>query len=267
VSGPVRVLIPVGFGFNCEEETAAAFRMVGAEVDLVHLTDLFARRHPRPIPEYRVLAFVGGFSYGDHVGSGLVAATRVRAHLRDDLSALVGGGGRVLGICNGFQVLVRLGLLPGPDAGPADFTPRAALTDNARLGYRDAWVRLAVDRRTTSPWTRGLSTLELPARHGEGRLVMESPEALDRLEHRGQVAFRYVDRAGQPTEAWPENPNGSAHGVAGITDATGRILGLMPHPDAFLYPWHHPDYARRKKELEAQEPGGLAIFRAGVTGL
>ena len=267
MSGPVRVLIPVGFGFNCEDETATAFRMVGAEVDLVHLTDLFARRHPRPIPQYQVLALVGGFSYGDHVASGFVAATRVRAHLRADLSAFLAGGGRVLGICNGFQVLVRLGLLPGPDAGPADFVPRAALTNNDRLGYRDAWVRLGVDRKTTSVWTRGLSTLEVPARHGEGKFVLESTAALDHLEHRGQVAFRYLDQAGQPTEAWPQNPNGSARGVAGVTDATGRILGLMPHPDAFLYPWHHPDYARRRKELEAQEPGGLAIFRAGVTGI
>jgi phosphoribosylformylglycinamidine synthase subunit PurQ / glutaminase len=267
VSGPVRVLIPVGFGFNCEDETATALRMVGAEVDLVHLTDLFAHRHARPIRAYQVLVFVGGFSYGDHVASGFVAAARVRAHLRDDLSAFLEGGGRVLGICNGFQVLVRLGLLPGPETGPADFVPRAALADNERLGYRDAWVKVGVDRKSTCVWTRGLSTLDLPARHGEGRFVMASNEALDRLEHRGQVALRYLDRSGQPTESWPENPNGAPHGVAGITDSTGRILGLMPHPDAFLYPWHHPDYARRRKEIEAQEPGGLSIFRAGVTGL
>ncbi|MBI5069376.1 MAG: phosphoribosylformylglycinamidine synthase subunit PurQ [Deltaproteobacteria bacterium] len=264
---PVRVLVPVGFGFNCEEETSAAFRMVGAEVDQVHLTDLFAGRAPLPIPGYQVLAFVGGFSYGDHVASGFVAATRVRAHLQAELSSFLANGGRVLGICNGFQVLVRLGLLPGPEAGPHDFVPRAALANNDRLGYRDAWVRLGADERSACAWTRGLSTLEVPARHGEGKFVVESDAALARLEERRQVAFRYLDPAGQPTEAWPHNPNGSARGVAGVTDATGRILGLMPHPDAFLYPWHHPDYARRKKEIEAQEPGGLAIFRAGVTGI
>jgi phosphoribosylformylglycinamidine synthase len=266
VTTPVRVLIPVGFGFNCEDETAAAFRMVGAEVDQVHLTDLFAGRHRRPIPSYQVLAFVGGFSYGDHVASGFVAATRVRAHLQSDLAALVAGGGRVLGICNGFQVLVRLGLLPGPEAGPADFVPRAALVSNDRLGYRDAWVRLGADPASACVWTRGLGTVEMPARHGEGKLVLESAEALERLERRGQVALRYLDSAGQPTEAWPANPNGSARGVAGITDGTGRILGLMPHPDAFLYPWHHPDYLRRRREIEAREPAGLALFRAGVTG-
>ncbi len=131
---PVRVLVPVGLGLNCEDETARAFRMCGAEVDLVHLTDLFAHAGPRRIPEYQVLAFVGGFSYGDHIASGFVLATRVRAHLRDDLSAFLASGGRVLGICNGFQTLVRLGLLPGPEEGPADFAPRAALANNDRLG-------------------------------------------------------------------------------------------------------------------------------------
>ncbi len=263
---PVRVLVPVGFGLNCEDETAAAFRMVGAEVDRVHLTDLFARSHTRRVPDYQVLALVGGFSYGDHVAGGFVLATRLRAHLAADLGAFLGGGGRVLGICNGFQTLVRLGLLPGPEDGPPDFVPRAALANNDRLGYRDAWVRLAADPGARGPWTRGLSTLEVPSRHGEGKLVLGSPEALARLERRGQVAFRYLGPDGRPTEAWPWNPNGSAGGVAGICDATGRILGFMPHPDAFLYPWHHPDHARRRAEIERREPDGLALFRAGVSG-
>jgi phosphoribosylformylglycinamidine synthase len=266
VSAPVRVLVPVGFGFNCEDETAAAFRMVGAEVELVHLTDLFGGRAPRPVTQYQVVAFVGGFSYGDHVASGLVAATRIRAHLRQELSDFLAGGGRLIGICNGCQVLTRLGLLPGPEAGPPDFGARVALADNDRLGYRDAWVRLGVDRKSISAWTRGITAIEVPARHGEGKFVFESPEALDRLEHRGQVALRYLDSQGQPTETWPDNPNGSAGGVAALCDATGRVLGLMPHPEAFLYPWQHPDYSRRRKEIEAREPGGLAIFRAGVSG-
>ncbi len=264
---PVRVLIPVGFGFNCEDETAAAFRMVGAEVDQVHLTDLFAGRAPRPIPGYQVLAFVGGFSYGDHVASGFVAATRVRAHLQAEIEAFLANGGRVLGFCIGFLVRGRVGLLPGPAAGPPYLVPRAAITKTDRLGYRTAWVRLGADERSGCVWTRGLGALDLPARHGEGKFVVDSEAALARLEERGQVAFRYLDPSGRPTEAWPHNPNGSARGVAGVTDATGRILGLMPHPDAFLYPWHHPDYARRRREIEAREPGGLAIFRAGVSGI
>jgi phosphoribosylformylglycinamidine synthase subunit PurQ / glutaminase len=266
VSRPVRVLIPVGFGLNCEEETAAAFRMVGAEPELVHLTDLFARRAPRRLADYQVLSMVGGFAYGDHVAGGLVLATRIRAHLQADLTAFLENGGRVLGICNGFQTLVRLGLLPGPEAGPHDFVPRAALTNNDRLGYRDAWVRMGVDPASRSVWTRGLSTLDVPTRHGEGKFVVESAAVLDGLARRGQLAFRYLGPDGKPTEAWPDNPNGSALGVAGVTDASGRILGLMPHPDAFLYPWHHPDFTRRRAELSAREPAGLALFRAGLDG-
>ncbi len=266
MSRPVRVLVPSGLGLNCEEETARAFRMCGAEVDLVHLTDLFAHRQARRIPEYQVIAFVGGFAYGDHVASGFVLATRIRSHLRDDLAAFLANGGRVLGICNGVQTLVRLGLLPGPEEGPPDFVPRATLTNNERLGYRDAWVRVAPDPRSHCVWTRGLGAVDLPSRHGEGRFVAGGDAALRRLDEQGRLALRYVDPSGAVAAAWPDNPNGSALGVAGVCDATGRILGLMPHPDAFLYPWNHPDWPRRRREIEAREAGGLALFRAGVQG-
>ena len=261
------MLVPVGFGLNCEDETAHAFRLVGAEVDQVHLTDLFGHRHPRRIADYQVLAMVGGFSYGDHVAGGLVLATRIRAHLKDDLVAFLAGGGRVLGICNGFQALTRLGLLPGPEAGPPDFTPRATLTTNERLGYRDSWVRVAADPRSPCVWTKGLLAVDLPSRHGEGRFVAESDEAHRRLDASGRLPLRYVDADGKIAESWPGNPNGSALGVAGVCDASGRIFGLMPHPDAFLYPWHHPDWPRRRRELESSEAGGLAFFRAGVEGI
>ncbi len=263
---PVRVLIPVGFGLNCEDETAHAFRMVGADVDLVHLTDLFARRHPRRIADYQVLGLVGGFSYGDHGAGGLVLATRVRAHLLGDLTDFLGAGGRILGICNGFQVLMRLGLLPGPRTGAPDFVPRATLTNNERLGYRDAWVRVAPDPRSRCVWTRGLRAVDMPSRHGEGRFVAGDDAALARLDEDGQLPLRYVDAAGTVATRWPENPNGSALGVAGVCDHSGRILGLMPHPDAFLHPWHHPDWPRRRAEIESREAGGLALFRAGVEG-
>jgi phosphoribosylformylglycinamidine synthase len=259
-----RVLIPTGLGLNCEAETAAAFRMAGAEADLVHLTDLFEHRAERRVTDYRILALIGGFAYGDHVAGGFVLATRIRAHLREDLARFLAGGGLVLGICNGFQTLVRLGLLPGPDGGAPDFLPRAALANNDRLGYRNAWVTLGADPKSNCAWTKGLGTLQLPARHGEGKLVLESDAALARLDERGQVPLRYVDAAGRPTERWPANPNGSARGAAALSDASGRILGLMPHPDAFLFPWHHPDYHLRRAELDAREPDGLRLFRAGV---
>lgn len=263
----VRVLIPTGLGLNCEAETAHAFRRCGAEVDLVHLTDLFAHRHPRRITDYGILVFVGGFSYGDHVAGGFVLAARVRAHMRDDLSLFLGDGGLVLGICNGFQTLVRLGLLPGPEGSPVeahDFVPRAALTNNDRLGYRDAWVRVLADPASPCVWTTGMGAFDLPARHGEGKFVVESEEILDRLERRGQLALRYAGPDGRATEAWPWNPNGSKRGVAGVCDPTGRVFGLMPHPDAFLHAWHHPDWRREHDPGSAIGAAGLEIFRRGV---
>lgn len=261
-----RVLIPTGFGLNCEAETSRAFEMAGAVVDQVHWTDLFTHRHGRRLTDYRTIGLIGGFAYGDHIAGGFVLATRVRAHLQQDLADFLANGGTMVGICNGFQTLVRLGLLPGPAAGKPDFVPRAALNNNDRLGYRNAWVQLGVDSGTRSVWTRGLQTLEMPSRHGEGKLIFESDAALDALEKGGQVVFRYLDAEGQPTESWPHNPNGTARAIAGICDPSGRVLGVMPHPEAFLHPWQHPDWRRRRKELEAREPAVVALFRNGLAG-
>lgn len=258
-----RVLIPTGFGLNCEAETAHAFQLLGVNAERVHLTDLFTRRHPLRISDYRIIVFMGGFAYGDHIAGGVVLATRIRAHLREDLGDFLKAGGLVLGVCNGFQTLVRLGLLPGPESGPADFVPTAALAPNDRLGYRNAWVRLAANPESPCLWTRGLPPIELPCRHGEGKFLVESEEVFKRLESRGQIALRYVDHEGRPTETWPDNPNGSPGGVAGVCDRTGRIFGLMPHPEAFLHPWNHPDW-RRWADPARQEPAGLALIRRGL---
>jgi phosphoribosylformylglycinamidine synthase len=173
-------------------------------------------------------------------------------------------GGMALGICNGFQTMVRLGLLPGLDG---DYrTPRATLAPNDRLGYRNAWVRLAFDPGSPCVWTRGLEAMDLPSRHGEGKFLTESPALLERMEQGGQVAARYVDRQGNPTEEWPLNPNGSPSGVAGICDPSGRLFGMMPHPDAYLYAVQHPQWHRRPRTdaPPSDEGEGLAIFRNGV---
>ncbi|MDH3283263.1 MAG: phosphoribosylformylglycinamidine synthase subunit PurQ [Acidobacteriota bacterium] len=262
----VRVLIPVGLGLNCEDETAHAFRLLGVEPDLVHLTDLLTARHGRRLAEYQLIVFIGGFSYGDHVAGGFVLATRIRAHLLADLRAFLSRGGLALGICNGFQALVRLGLLPGPDGGEHDFVQRADLGPNDRLGYRNSWVRLGVDPRAHGLWTRGLDELELPARHGEGKFLVPSQQELERLDRTGQVAFRYLDDAGEPTERWPFNPNGSPGGVAGVTDRSGRILGLMPHPDAFLHLCHHPRWRHGGRGAHRSRADGIELFRAGLRG-
>ena len=261
--GRVRVLILTGLGLNCEAETAAAFRMVGARPEQVHLLDVLDGNGAPKLADYSILAFIGGFAFGDHLGAGFVFANKIRWRLYDQLLEFIEGGGLALGICNGFQMMVRLGLLPGLDG---DYrTPRATLAPNNRLGYRDAWVRLAFDDRSPCVWTRDVTTMDLPSRHGEGKFLTESPELLERLEADRQVAARYVDAQGAVTEQWPHNPNGSPHGVAGICDPSGRLFGLMPHPDAYLYPFHHPDWRRmQQNDTLPAEGGGLAIFRNGV---
>ena len=255
----VRVLILTGLGLNCESETAVAFRLAGAAPQQVHLLDLLEGDGGPRLSEFRIIAFVGGFSFGDHLGAGFVFANKIRWRLYDQLLEFIEGGGLALGICNGFQTMVRLGMLPGLDG---DYrTPRATLAPNDRLGYRDAWVRLTFDTDSPCVWTRGLRKIELPSRHGEGKFLAESPSLLQRIESNGQVAARYVDPEERPTEAWPYNPNGSPRGVAGICDPSGRLFGLMPHPDAYLYPFHHPRWFQRR---DAGEGAGLAIFRNGV---
>jgi phosphoribosylformylglycinamidine synthase len=259
----LRALIVTGLGLNCEVETAAAVRLAGAEPDLVHLNDLLDGSAERRLSDYRLLFFIGGFAFGDHVAAGFVFANKIRHRLYDDLLAFIDRGGLALGVCNGFQTMVRLGMLPGLDG---DYrTPRATLAPNDHPGYRDAWVRLLVDGESPCVWTCGLERIELPARHGEGKFLCESDEVLGRVEAAGQVVVRYADDDWRPTERWPENPNGSPGGVAGICDPSGRLFGLMPHPDAHLYPWQHPGWQRQALDATLPEEGtGMAIFRNGV---
>lgn len=258
----VRVLVVTGLGLNCEVETGEAFRLVGASPELVHLLDLLDGR--RRLADFHILAFPGGFAFGDHLGAGFVFANKIRWRMYDQLAAFVERGGLAIGICNGFQTMVRLGMLPGFDG---DYrTQRATIAPNDRLGYWDTWVRLAFDPESPCVWTHGLEEVELPSRHGEGKFLAASVEIAERLEAERLVPVRYVDASGEPTEAWPANPNGSPAGVAGICDPRGRLFGLMPHPDAYLYPFQHPQYFRQRargEELPA-EGGGLAIFRNGV---
>jgi phosphoribosylformylglycinamidine synthase len=265
--GEVSVLILTGLGLNCEAETEAAFRLAGARPERVHLLDVLEGHAKRRLSDFAILAFVGGFAFGDHLGAGSVFANKIRWRLYDQLLEFIDRGGLALGICNGFQTMVRLGLLPGLDG---DYrTPRATLAPNDRLGYRDAWVRVAFEPASPCAWTRGLAAMDLPARHGEGKFLAESPALLERLESAGQVAARYVDAADRPTETWPHNPNGSPRAVAGVCDPSGRLFGLMPHPDAYLYPFHHPQWLARSRRAPASraaeaEGRGLAIFRNGV---
>jgi len=256
----VRVLIITGFGLNCERETAAAFRLVGATPELVHLNDLLAA--PERLNDFHVLAFIGGFSFGDHLGAGTVFANRVKYRLRAQLEKFIAAGKLAIGICNGFQTMARLGLVPGLDG---DYlSPRVALAHNDCGTFRDDWVYLRAEPASPCVFTRGLTRLRLPVRHGEGKLVA-TPEVLARLEAEHLVALRYTDPEGQVNCDFPHNPNGSLNGIAAICDPSGRLFGLMPHPEAFLSPFNDPLWSRRQLDGPLPAEGeGVAIFRNAV---
>lgn len=252
VSDP-SILILTGHGFNCEAESAYAWEQAGARVTLAHFNDVLAE--PRRLHGHAGLMFIGGFSYGDHMGSGHVMALRARHRLRGDLEQFVGAGKLVLGVCNGFQILVKLGLLPGLDGD--SFTPRAALLPNEGGAFQNFWVRVRFEPGSPCVFTRGLEFMDLPIRHGEGRFYAP-PDVLARLEAGRGAACRYADPAtGGPAAKFPHNPNGSLNAIAGLCDPTGRVFGLMPHPEAHLYRENHPRWSR-----EAGGHGsGLALFQ------
>jgi phosphoribosylformylglycinamidine synthase len=251
---PPRVCVVTGFGINADEELALAFDMAGASARRVHVKDLIAR--PDLLTLYDILAFPGGFSFGDHLGSGKVFATLLRRTLGGEMTRFVAGGGLVIGICNGFQVLAKMGFLPNLAGTGAQ---EASLIHNASGVFEDRWVRVRFEANSPCVWTRGLPDMDLPVRHGEGRFVAQSPRMLEALEARGLVALRYVAPDGG-SPAYPEDPNGSEGHVAGICDPTGRVFGLMPHPEAFLHPENHPDWTSGR----VTEAMGLRVFANGA---
>ncbi|RYU76416.1 phosphoribosylformylglycinamidine synthase subunit PurQ, partial [Hymenobacter persicinus] len=180
--------------------------------------------------------------------------------LLDDIKDFIANGKFVLGICNGFQVLVKLGLLPNLSGA---VTPEVTLTHNASGRYEDRWVTLKVNPESNSPFLKGLDTLEVPVRHGEGRLIIKDAATLAAIEEQGLNCLSYADFDGSPTDVYPHNPNGAALNCAGLTDPTGQVFGLMPHPEAFLSLYNHPDWARRKRATPSisEEGDGLKLFR------
>lgn len=259
--GKVRVRVLTGFGLNCEAEGAAAFEMLGVPASVLHAKSLLDDA-TAILAETDILVFSGGFSYGDHLAAGRVLAQRLRTHAKDAFASYLDRGGLALGMCNGFQVMVKMGLLPGLDRTPSDLAEQqVSLVCNEKLGYRNAWVRLGVEAQSKCLFTRGIQTLDCPSRHAEGQLVFGDRATQARLEAEGCVPLRYIDASGQAAQSWPANPNGSAGAIAGLCDPSGRVFGLMPHPEAFLYPENHPHWRRQLREGKASTPGqGLAIF-------
>jgi len=263
MASEVKALVITGLGLNCEAETSHAFELAGAKATRIHLNDL-ALGHGPTLDEFHILAFIGGFSFGDHLGAGAVFANRVRCRLWEPLRRFVDDGKLVIGICNGFQTMTRLGLLP--HLTPESFERQISLTWNERGVFHDGWVSLRIDPDTPSVFLGGIERLELPVRHGEGKLVCADGKVRESLTRNHLVALQYVDPGtNRITQAFPHNPNGSELAAAGVCDPTGRILGLMPHPEAFLYPYNHPKWTRRRIDAPLPEHGeGLVIFENAV---
>jgi phosphoribosylformylglycinamidine synthase I len=255
-------LIVVGFGINCDYETQHAFELAGATADRVHLNDLLDEKEM--LAWYHIIALPGGFSFGDHVASGRVLANRLRYGLGPELMSFVADGGLVIGICNGFQVLVKMGMLPGFDAG---FRQQVTLTLNDSGKFEDRWVHLKADPNSKCVFSRGISSLYLPVRHGEGKFLADSDETLERLQKNDQVVFRYCGPDGRELDPasggsnYPFNPNGSSDDIAGICDPTGRVFGMMPHPEGYLYRENHPRWTREELPPEGL---GRKVFQNAV---
>lgn len=244
-------------GTNCDEETAAAWERAGAAAETWHIGRLLET--PRALDAFQIVTIPGGFSYGDDLGAGRIFATRLGRVLGEALERFHDRGGLVLGICNGFQVLVRAGLLPGgPDRAAA------TLAHNDSGHFESRWVRM-IPSPGRSPFVTDDAPIELPVAHGEGKFVVASAEAFETLERAGQVVLRYADESGRATEGYPANPNGSPGGVAAVCDPTGRIFGLMPHPERFVDSFHHPRWTRRSADDRPAD--GLRIFQNAVASL
>jgi phosphoribosylformylglycinamidine synthase len=245
-------------GTNCDAETAHAFELAGSEPRRIHLNRVLER--PGMLDEFQILAIPGGFSYGDDIAAGRIFANQIVHHLREALERFVRAGKPVIGICNGFQVLVKTDLLPGPVEGQSG--QLATLTNNDSGKFVDRWITVT-PQRSRCIWTRGLERIEIPVAHGEGKFIPADDAVRRALWSAEQIALTYVKPDGSPAGgAFPENPNGSVDDIAGICDSSGLILGLMPHPERFVRAFQHPAWTRR---VGGGESGaGLRVFENAV---
>lgn len=265
-----KVLVLKTDGINCDEETAFAFNLAGGTAKIVHVNDIRSKKEN--LKNYNILAIPGGFSYGDDIISGKILATELASFLSEDLKKFIERKNTlIIGICNGFQVLVRTGLLPFEKLGKMD----ATLTNNDSGHFECRWVNLKIENKSrcvflsntsdggrlnaseamTPPrWTNN-GIVSYQVAHGEGKFFAD-PQTLKMIEQQGLVVLRYTDENGKPTQKYPENPNGALNAIAGICDPTGKILGLMPHPERFVKIEQHPNWRR----LPDLKPQGLPIF-------
>lgn len=256
---PPNVLVLRAAGTNCDVETETVFRRVGAEATTLHLNRLIER--PDALKDYDIVVVPGGFSYGDDIGSGVVFARQLRTSLRRPIEMFLDRGGLLLGVCNGFQVLLKAGLLTA-EHGHFEERPSATLTWNAGARYEDRWVRIFA-RGGRTPWFPRETRIECPVRHAEGRFVTRDQATWDRLLNNGQLVLFYADANWETALSFHANPNGSQGGVAGMCSKHGQVLGLMPHPECHTYHWHHPHWTRDNTG-QLRDTAGLQLFANGV---
>ena len=254
-------------GTNCESESALAFSSLGCQTEEVHLKQFLGEVETsecRDIFDYDALYFPGGFSSGDYVRAGAIFASRVKSGLKSQVDEYINEGRPVLGVCNGFQILVELGALPGTESGISD-VPEAVLHTNDSSRFEARHVYLSVESDSNSFFTKNYKpnqVLAIPNAHAEGKLMMPSSK-FEEVENQNQVAFRYCNEVGAGNPGYPLNPNGAAYDIAGITNPRGNVLGMMPHPERVFHGWQHSDWTATGRNPEG--PGdGRALFEGVV---
>jgi len=249
---PCKAAVISGFGLNCEQETAHAIKQAGGEVELIHLNSIIDQ--PTLLENYNFLAFPGGFAHADHLGSAKVLSNKIKYKLKSELEKFAEEKKLIIGICNGFQVLVKMGLLPYPT-----FEQTVTLANNESGIFQDRWIRVKTNKESPCIFTKGIEYMDLPVRHGEGKFLAKDDATMLDILSSNLVVMQYVDSEGR-LAGFPFNPNGSPHNIAGICDPNGRIFGLMPHPEAFNHYTNHPFWTK-KGEIK---PNGLEIFKNAV---
>ena len=254
----VNAIVLRAAGINCDVETEYALEMAGANAQRIHINRLIEDKSL--LEQFHILVFPGGFSYGDDVAAGKILANQVIHHLADPIRKFIEDGKLVLGICNGFQVLVKMGILPGDDTPTPTYQKDVTITYNDSNKFEDRWVHLAPETYKCV-FIEPDRQIYLPIAHGEGKVVTKDNETLQKLIDDDKIAFKYVDMDGNEGP-YPVNPNGSVASIAGFTDKTGRVLGLMPHPERHIHFTQHPHWTRMKNKEKS--PDGMTIFSNAV---
>jgi phosphoribosylformylglycinamidine synthase subunit PurQ / glutaminase len=249
----INVLILTGYGINAEKELSWAFEKAGGNVEIIHLEDLIENKGK--LNNFQILAFPGGFSFGDHIASGKVFANIIKYNLFDEVRAFIEKDKLIIGICNGFQIITKLGIVPNIEG---NYKQNVSLTENDSGHFENRWVWVR-NEQSISPWLNEIEALYLPVRHGEGKFIVREEETLNYFKKNKLTALKYF-KPDSFEVTYPFNPNGSVENIAGITNIKGNVFGLMPHPEAFIFPENHPHWT----EGNVEKNTGLKIFENGI---